>query len=395
VFRWPSLVWFLIAVCCCTLVPAASRAQSPAPLEIYAVLSTTGKSAFFGSAEARALGVIEKDVNAHGGVNGHPLHFVVLDDQTTTQTAVQLVNDLIAKNVALFLGPEVPQTCLAAAPLIDKTGPVGFCLNPSARPEPGSYGLDTYADYLSNAIAMLKYFQSHGWSRIAFLNSSDASGREATTAFDAAMRMPQFASLTKVAEETYNPSDIAVSAQIVKIKAANAQAMVSFNTGLPFGTVLNSMFLAGLDIPVATTGGNMTYGQMKQYASFLPKTLLFDGMIGWVPGQAVGPGPIRDLQMHYLALLKQNGLKPEAGYATIWDPAMLAIDAYRHVGLNATKEQMRAYFSTLHGWTGIQGIYDFKSYPQRGLSTLALLVLTWDPKANEFVPASRRGGDSR
>ncbi len=387
----PRFACFLIALLCAALVPAASRAQTPQPLEIYAVLSTTGRSAFFGSAEARALGVIEKDVNAHGGVNGHPLHFIVLDDQTTTVASVQFVDQLIAKNVALFLGPEVPQTCSAAFPLTDKTGPVSICLNPSGHPEPGSYELDPYPDYVDNAVATLKVFQGHGWTRVAFLNSLDASGREATSAFNTALHFPEFANMTKVAEEFYNPADISVAAQVAKIKAANPQALVSFNTGLPFGTVLNGLHEAALDLPVATTGGNMTFGQMQQYAAFLPTRLLFDGNIGWVPGY-IGPGPIRDAQLHYAALLKKNGLRPEGAYATVWDPALLAIDAYRHLGLNATKEQMRDYFATLHGWVGIEGVYDFKSYPQRGLSTLGLLILTWDARTGTFIPASRRGG---
>jgi len=70
-----------------------------------------------------------------------------------------------------------------------------------------------------------------------------------------------------------------VSAQLAHIKATNPQALISYNTGAPFGTVLRGMHDDGIDVPVATSGGNMTYGQMQQYAQFIPSELDFGAQL--------------------------------------------------------------------------------------------------------------------
>jgi branched-chain amino acid transport system substrate-binding protein len=337
--------------------------------------------------------VLQDTVNAGGGIHGRPIRFVVLDDQSSPQVAVQLVNQLVAKHVSVILGPSIPQSCFAVAPLVEQNQIVEMCLNPAGRPTASGYQYVPFPNSLDVASASLRYFQARGFKRIALLNATDGSGQDATQAFNAALRLPEFGDLTKVAEESYAPSDVSVSAQIARIKAANAQAIVSWNTGLPLGTVLRAMNDAGLNVATVTSGGNMTYAQMQQYAAFLPDDMLFGGMLAWAPGD-VGPGPIRDDQNAYVAALRAKGLRPEAGYATVWDPASLLVAALRAVGPDATSDQIRGWLRALHGWVGLDGVFDFRSYPQRGVGIDTVLVMRWDRKRDAFVAASRRGGRS-
>ncbi|MGA2393622.1 MAG: ABC transporter substrate-binding protein [Candidatus Lustribacter sp.] len=389
-----ALVAVALAGSLCVHPRPISAAASGPPIEIYAILTTSGNGAFFGQAEANALKVAEPRINAAGGIGGRPVHFVVLDDQGNPATTVQLVSDLIVKKVSLFLGPGTPAACFAATPLIDKAGPVAMCLNPSGHPSPGSYLFDPYADSTEVASAILRYFRERGITRIALLNATDASGRDADRAFAYAFRLPENRNLVDVADEHYNTSDITVAAQLSRIKAAAPQAVVSFQSGSPLGTVLHGLHDAGMDVPVATSGGNMTYGQMQAYAGFLPTDMLFSGTIAWVPGD-IGPGPIRDAQLAYVAALKSAGMRPEAGAVTVWDPALIAVDVLRAVGPHAEAGNVRAYLANLHGWVGAQGVYDFKSYPQHGVGANAEIVMRWDAANGTFVPASRRGGALR
>jgi branched-chain amino acid transport system substrate-binding protein len=388
-----SIAVLTAAIICGLAVPVGPLSAAPAgpPVEVNAILTTTGNGAFFGQAEAKALTVLESRLNASGGAHGRPVHFNVLDDQGNPQVTVQLVNDLIAKNVPLFLGPSTPAGCFAATPLINKSGPVAMCLNPSGHPTPGSYLFDLYADSSEVASAYLRFFRERGIARIAMIDATDGSGRDADQAFATAWRLPENRNLIKVAEEHYNPADIGVAAQIARIKAANPEAIISFQQGLPLGTVLRGLHDAGIDVPVATTGGNMTYAQMQQYAGFLPTELLFGGTIAWAPGD-IGPGPIRDAQLAYVADLKKDGMRPEAGSVTVWDPALIAVDVLGALKPNADANAVREYLSNLHGWVGTQGVFDFKSYPQHGVGANSVLIMRWDKTKQTFVPASRRGG---
>jgi branched-chain amino acid transport system substrate-binding protein len=387
------LATMMLAACVsASLAGPASAATSGPPVEIDAIVAMSGAGAFFGQAEARALKVLEATVNANGGVRGRPVVFTILDDQSNPQTAVQLVGGLAAKNVPLVLGPSVPASCLAVTPLLDRGGPVGICLNPAAHPAPGSFQFAPFPSSLEVASAFLRYFRENGITRIALINATDASGHDADSAFEAAFALPENRSLVRVDEEHYSPGDISVTAQLTRIKAANPQAIVSFNTGLPFGTVLRGLRDAGMDLPVATSGGNMTYGQMQSYAAFLPTTLLFGGTVAWAPGDAHVVS-VQQMQLAYVAALDKAGFKPEGGYAAVWDPGLLAVAVLSAVGPDADAAKVRAFVNELHGWNGIQGIYDFKRFPQRGLGADAMLVMRWDDGKKAFVPATRKVAD--
>ena len=83
--------------------------------------------------------LIEEIVNKTGGIQHHPLKIAILDDQSSPQVTVQLVNQVIARNEPVLLGPAFAATCLAAAPLVAKTGPVSFCYSPAIRPARGGF----------------------------------------------------------------------------------------------------------------------------------------------------------------------------------------------------------------------------------------------------------------
>jgi ABC-type branched-subunit amino acid transport system substrate-binding protein len=68
------------------------------------------------------------------------------------------------------------------------------------------------------------------------------------------------------------------------------------------------------------------------------------------------------------------------------------IDALRHLGPDATADQIRRYLLSLHSATGISGIYDFDSGNQRGLGTKDVVVMRWEAAKDWWVAASRPGG---
>jgi hypothetical protein len=50
---------------------------------------------------------------------------------------------------------------------------------------------------------------------------------------------------------------------------------------------------------------------------------------------------------------------------------------------------MRSYLAGLHGWVGIQGTYDFRQFPQRGVGADAVLVMRWDDTKKAFVSGTQ------
>jgi hypothetical protein len=71
---------------------------------------------------------------------------------------------------------------------------------------------------------------------------------------------------------------------------------------------------------------------------------------------------------------------------------MLVVGALRKLGASAPADQIRSYLSTLHGWFGAAGLYDFRDGSQRGLTATTMLVVRFDPLKAEFMAASQVGG---
>jgi branched-chain amino acid transport system substrate-binding protein len=370
---------------------SAAPSVSGPPVEINAMVPLTGTGAFIGTATKQNFDLITQITNSTGGIQGRPVKFIVADDQADPKVAVQLTNDLIAKKVPVILGGVLANTCRAMVPLVADNGPMHYCLSPGLHPKRGSYTFSISVGTQDDAIGTVRFFREMGWTKIAIVTTNDAIGQELDRAYAVALAMPENKSMQVVATEHYAPSDLTVAGQVAAIKASGAQAVLSWVTGTPFGTLLHGLHDAGLDLPVSSSTGNMSYAQMGQYKSFLPSQLYFAGLRA-ISDKGTLPGPVRDAQTTYFNAFKSINVRPDVLNAISWDAIVIVVDAMRHLGPNATAAQMRDYVDNLHGWAGTQGIYDFGDAEQRGLTISALVIDKWDPATESFVPASRPGG---
>jgi branched-chain amino acid transport system substrate-binding protein len=373
------------------LAPAASRATEGPPVEIDAMLSMTGAGAFFATSAAKTLTIIETLVNSTGGIAGRPLTFKVFDDGSNPQTAVELATQLAAKKIPAMLGPSLTATCSAMLPIIAKSGPVAYCISPSIRPDPGSYMFSNGPTGEDGAAVLLRFIREQGMTRIAILNSTDASGQAVDKSLEMALALPENHSLQVVAHAHFAPLDVSVAAQISQIKAANPQALISWAVGTPFGTVLRSATDGGLDVPILTGAGNQTADQMKQYAHILPKAIYFESMLDMATG-AVVPPPIAKMQAIYFKAFNTAGVQTDGGYGGIWDMAMIYVDAFRHYNGNPTADQVHDFIERQRAYPGVSGVYDYSKYAQRGVGQDADMISTWNPGTQSFVAASKPGG---
>jgi branched-chain amino acid transport system substrate-binding protein len=369
---------------------SAAPTVSGAPVTIPVITSTTGYLSFLGKEQERALHVLEGVVNDEGGIGGRPVKFEVQDDQSSPQIAVQFGAKIISDGKPVMIGPQTTSGCNAIYPMA-KNGPALYCLSPAFQPEANSFGFVSNSNTNDEAIAIVRYFRLRGWTRIAVLNTIDAAGQSLDKGFAAAFKLPENKNVQVVAYEHFAIADISVAGQLAKIRAANPQALIAWATGTPVGTVLRSVRDAGLDLPIATGTGNMTYSQMAEYAGFMPKELVFPGLRA-LTRNGTASGPIYDAQVKYFKAFSAQGGRPDYADDLIWDPALLLVDTLRHIGPNGSADAARKYLTTLHGFAGINGLYDFRDGSQRGLGIGSVIMDRWDPAKNDFVAVSKPGG---
>ena len=226
------LIAFAFACLVALALAYAPAGAQPVPYEINVILALTGPAAFIGKAEQQSLQLLEGILNKSGGIYGRPLKFVIADDASNAAVSVQLANGLIAKNIPVILGPTFTATCLSVGPLV-KTGPVDYCFSPAIAPPAGSYQYSATASTHDDARAIAAYYREKGWTKIAIIATTDASGQQFAASLDDALKLPENKSMTLVAHENFTPTDLSAAALAERIKAAAPQAMVAWAAGTP------------------------------------------------------------------------------------------------------------------------------------------------------------------
>jgi branched-chain amino acid transport system substrate-binding protein len=378
-----------LAAAMCLSRPAPAVAVAPYDIDV--IVAQTGIAAFIGQQEAQAFHALEPVVNRTGGIHGRPVHFVIVDEASTPTVALQLANQIFARQAPVIIGPSLTADC-AAVMAAAKDGPVVYCLAPSVEPAAGSYGFSSGVGTAQLTLAALRYLAGLGLKRIALISSTDATGQHGAEKIRENLRLPESRGITLVADEHFATSDVSVAAQATRMKAANPQAVIAWTTGTPSGTVLRSLHDAGLDVPVVLNAGNIVRSQLRGYASFLPTDLVFTGLRFMDPGR-VAPGPIRQAQVEFADALKAQDISPpEINMDFAWDTARVVVDALRHLPEHPTATQVRDYIEQLHGFAGTNSLLDYRDGSQRGVSNDAVIIVKWNPKTEALPAVSGPGG---
>jgi branched-chain amino acid transport system substrate-binding protein len=381
------------AIYICAIVVAMSgiarTAGAESPLEVPAILPLTGANAFAGGGQRTALLVLQGLVNRGGGIGGRSLVFDIHDSQSNSAVAVELTREYVNGRAPVFIGDSSNATCTAIAAQVAQTGPVQFCLSPGLVTKPDGFSFAPGHPATQIAGGVLGYLRERGIKRVALIVATDATGLQMDGYFTDLFARPENRDISLVANERFGPNDLSVSAQIARIKATAAQALISYTSGAPFGTVMHGLIDVGLNVPVITSQGNLSYAFLEQFKPLLPKALLF--VSGPLPseGERVADGPFKSTQLAYLAAFHAAGVKPDFGEAVAWDAGSIIVAALRRLGAHATAEQVREYVHGLHDFPGVQGLYDFRSGDGHGAPMLSMLQ--WDPVKDAWFIVSGVG----
>ena len=216
----------------------------------------------------------------------------------------------------------------------------------------------------------------------------------------AELAKPEYHAMHVVATERFSPGDISIAAQLARIRAAGAQFIVTYNSGAPFGIVIRGMRDAGIDLPVFTSPGNLSYVELKAYGENLPRRLFFvsgplaAGRTGDRERAAEGDGLRRSSTRSAAQARGRIGATPSA-----WDTGAIVIAALRARGLRCHARPTCATYinGVCTACRPIQGLADFRNGDGRGVSDARILAGIRPATPGRSFPAraARRGADWR
>src|ERR1700743_2545298 len=205
-------------------------AQAQAPVKIGIVISMTGPAATLGLPQKNAIALMPTKVG------GRAVEYITLDDASDPTTARRLVDRLVTEDkVDLLMGPTISPSALA---VIEAAGRAKTPIITLAAARSIVQPLDdnrrwVYKTTINDdifAAATAKYMVSKGQKKVAIIGFNDAYGESWFSAFNQAAKA---AGIEVVASEKYNKNDTSVTAQVLKVVAAQPDAVLIIAAGTP------------------------------------------------------------------------------------------------------------------------------------------------------------------
>jgi len=351
----------------------STAAFAAAPIKIGALFAVTGPASFLGEPERNSAQMVVDEINKAGGVKGRQLELVVYDTGGDATKAVQLANKLIKNDrVVAIIGPSTTGDTMAVIPVVEKARiPLISCSAGIKITEPVKKYVFKTAQNDTLAVARIfEQLKKEKKTKVALLTVSDSfgsSGREQLKS-----QASRFG-IEIVADDTYSPKDTDMTAQLTKIRASRAQAVICWGTNPGPAVVARNAKQLGLNLPLYMSHGVSS----KKFIDLagdaaegirLPsgKVLVADLLPKSDKQKASLLAFVKDYQRHYKAEGDHFG-----GHA--WDAVMLLKGAIERGG--DTPEGIRTQLEATRGFAGIGGVFSYSAHDHAGLTKDAFVLV--------------------
>ena len=241
----PRLVAAAIAA---IVVASAVHAQ----IKVGVTVSATGPAASLGIPEKNTFELLPKTIA------GQTVTYIVLDDASDTTKAVTNAKKLISEDkVDVIVGSTTTPNSLAIIDVVADGETPNISMGGSARivdqgnPKARWVFKTPQSDSLmADAIAV--HMKANGITSIGFIGFNDAYGEGWLQEL---RRSAATASIKLVAEERFNRTDASTTGQVLKLVAANPQAILIAGSGTPAATPHKELVARGFKGKIYQTHG--------------------------------------------------------------------------------------------------------------------------------------------
>lgn len=342
----------------------------------------TGKASWLGEPQRATVEMIQKQINDAGGINGKKLVLFIEDTQGQNTRAVNAIKKLVQRDqVAAIVGPSRSGTSMAAIPQVTRARvPMISCAAAEAITTPVDQRKWVFkvAPNDSDAVRRIyEHMQTRGIDKVGLLTGTTGfgnAGREQLKGLAA-----EYA-IQLVADETYSPGDTDMTAQLVGIKNAGAQAVINWSIVPAQSIVPQNMRQLQLEIPLYQSHGfaNVKYAEAAGEAA--EGTLFPAGRIMAVDTIDPEHPQAEVLKSYKEAYESATGDQVSTFGGHAYDGLWLVVEALRAVGDDPAK--IRDWLETAR-FTGIGGVFEMSAEDHCGLDKEDFEMLT--VKDGQFV----------
>jgi branched-chain amino acid transport system substrate-binding protein len=352
-------------------LPSAGAVKTP--YVIGAVFDVTGPASPLGTPEQETVKMLVKQVNAKGGIDGHPIEVIYYDNGSEEAKSVMAMKKLIdADKVLAIIGPSQTGTTLAGSDTVEAAKvPMISCAAGVKIVDPVKPWIFKTAQSDVHAVGkVLDYLQSKRISRIAVISVSNAFGDSGKKQLE--LQAPK-AKISIVAKESFGDKDTDMKAQLMRIRQSNAQAVVCWGTNPGPAIVAKDMKMLGIKLPLLMSHGiaNRKFIELAGPASegvIFPagKLLIAETLPDTDPQKSVLVNYARDFKKAY-------GREADTFGGHAYDAFKLVCSALDKAG--ADRAKLRAELEKTRHFVGISGVFNFTKTDHNGLDEDAFVMI--------------------
>ncbi|MCE5194067.1 MAG: ABC transporter substrate-binding protein [Nitrospiraceae bacterium] len=347
----------------CMLVSPALAEET---IKIGAILSVTGPASFLGEPEKNTALMLKDQINSKGGIMGKKIELIIYDDETDVNKAVLAADKLLKKDkVVAVIGPTTSGNTFAIEEKFEKAGvPLISCAAAEKIVKPVKKWV--FKTPQSDRHAVSKIFSqllSKKIKKIAIITVSDGFGQAGREVLkELAPKM----GIELVADEVYGPKDTDMTAQLVKIKGTDAEAIVCWGTNPGPAVIAKNRVQLGINIPLYMSHGVASKKFIELAGDsaegiFLPagRIIVAEQIPDKHPQKAMLKKYVKDYESKYKSPISAFG-----GHA--WDALMLVVKAIE-TGKSVNPADIRNNLEKTRGFIGTAGIFNFTAEDHNGL----------------------------
>jgi len=377
-----SLVAVAAAVFALPALPAAAQSNE---ITIGISISTTGPAAALGVPERNALDFVPKEIA------GMPLKVIVLDDGGDPTNATTNARRFVTESKAdVILGSSTTPPTIAVSNVASEAGIPHLALAPfPLTPERAKWSVVLPQPVPIMGKVIYEHMKAHNVKTVGYIGYSDSYG---DLWFNDFKKQAEPMGLTLVDEERFARPDTSVAGQVLKLVAANPDAVLVGASGTAAALPQTSLRDRGYKGLIYQTHGAASMDFIRIAGPAAEGVIMASGPVMNPEGQADS------------ALTKKPGLALDTAYEAKYGPntrsqfAGHSYDAFEvlkrviPVALKTAKpgtpefrEAIRQAFMSEHEIAATQGVYNWTEKDRSGLDDRSRILLT--VKNGKYVPA--------
>ncbi|MBW2149135.1 MAG: ABC transporter substrate-binding protein [Deltaproteobacteria bacterium] len=348
------------------------------PIKLGAFFDLTGPASSIGTPTVLVARMVVDKINKEGGINGRPLKLIEGDTEGDPTKAVMVVKKFIEKDhVVAVIGPTRTGTGMATKPIIEQSRIPTFMTvggDPVISVKPYRW---TFKSPQRSSIAVKKaygYMKKIGIRKVALITSSDGFGRDGKKWLE---KTAGTFGITIVGNESFQPRDTDMTAQLTKLRSTDAQAIICWTIGPAGSIVAKNVKQLGITIPLFQCHGlpDPKYIELAGSAAegnIMPSTKLM--AVDQLPDSDPQKGVIQAFIRLYEDVYHYNRKYPintHSGYA--WDAIYIVTNAMKKVGTE--REKLRKAIENTKDYVGLSGIYNLTPDDHNGLGVGSMIMV--------------------